>query len=79
MTGAVATQAEMTPEATQFVDTISYNTFKQAVLTLHEQGKEGASEGDFHVLSRGIQILNEMGVLFPHHAARLADEPDFLS
>jgi hypothetical protein len=59
--------------------TISYTTFRQAVITLHEQGKEGAEEGDFHVLARGIQLLNELGAMFPAYAARLADDPEFLS
>jgi hypothetical protein len=58
---------------------ISYAIFKDAVLTLHEQGKEGAEEGDFHVLSRGIHLLNELGAIFPAYAARLADDPEFLS
>jgi hypothetical protein len=58
---------------------ISYATFKQALITLHEQGKEGATEGDFQVLSRGLRLLNELAALFPAHAARLADDPEFLS
>lgn len=79
MSDTVAIPAEKAAEATQYASTISYGTFKKAVIALHEQGKEGAEEGDFHVLNRGIQLLNELGALFPAHAARLADEPDFLS
>jgi hypothetical protein len=58
---------------------ITYATFKQAALTLHEQGKEGAQDGDFWVLARGLQLLNELSVIFPTYATRLADDPEFLS
>jgi hypothetical protein len=82
MSSAVATPRKRTQTGvaplTSTAD-VSYATFKQALLTLHEQGKEGAAEGDFQVLTRGIQLLNELGTIFPNHAARLADDPEFLS
>jgi hypothetical protein len=57
---------------------VSYTAFKQAMLVLHEQGKDGAKEGDFQVLTRGIQMLNDMASLFPGYARQLADDPEFL-
>jgi hypothetical protein len=79
MLSSVAIPTEMNRTATQFAQDIPYSTFKQAAYALHEQGKEGAKEGDFQVLTRGMQLLSELGVLFPSYAAQLADDPEFLS
>ena len=58
---------------------VPYHMFKQAVVTLHQQkGKHFAADSFAH-LSIGMQLLSELGELFPAHAARLADDPEFLS
>jgi hypothetical protein len=81
MHSPVAAPSPISRDAAQLtrLSDVSYTTFKQAFFTLYEQGKEETIEGDFRVLARGLQLLNELGVLFPDHAARLADEPEFLS
>jgi hypothetical protein len=57
---------------------LSYSTFKLALMTMYEEGKTDAQEGDFQTISRGIQLLNEMAILFPSYARQLADDPEFL-
>lgn len=79
MTQATAPTAPVYRGSKAGAANVSYATFKQALLTLYEQGKEGAEEGDFQVLSRGMQLLNELGKIFPAYATRLADDPEFLS
>jgi hypothetical protein len=57
---------------------LSYSTFKLALMTMYEEGKIDAEEGDFGAITRGIKLLNDMAILFPFYARQLADDPEFL-
>jgi len=58
---------------------VPYDMFKRAVMTLHQQKGRHFALDSFNHLSIGLQLLSELGELFPAHATRLADDPEFLS
>ncbi len=72
-------KAHSGPTQALSTDDVSYMHFKNTVLALHKQETVGVAEGDYISLETGLRLLREWSGLFPDYAARLADDPEFLS